>query len=90
MDFEMPFFIIWSPCIKRLVHHAVYCMSLSCLLSFLCNPYNNLSEIFHLLVSVKNFLLLLAVTAIKCNNNSLFFTLIIMIIIIIKMSLEAE
>ena len=25
--------------IKRLVHHAVYCMSLSCLLSFLCNPY---------------------------------------------------
>ena len=25
--------------IKRLVHHAVYCISLSCLLSFLCNPY---------------------------------------------------
>ena len=24
--------------IKRLVHHAVYCISLSCLLSFLCNP----------------------------------------------------
>ena len=25
--------------IKCLVHHAVYCISLSCLLSFLCNPY---------------------------------------------------
>ena len=42
--------------IKRLVHHAVYCISLSCLLSFLCNPYIHyipflISEIFHLLVS---------------------------------------
>ena len=39
--------------IKRLVHHAVYCMSLSCLLSFLCNPYIPflIYEIFHLLVS---------------------------------------
>ena len=25
--------------IKRLVHHRVYCISLSCLLSFLCNSY---------------------------------------------------
>ena len=25
--------------IKRLVHHAVYCISLSCVLSFLCYPY---------------------------------------------------
>ena len=39
--------------IKRLVHHAVYCMSLSCLLSFLCNPYIPflIYEIIHLLVS---------------------------------------
>ena len=38
--------------IKRLVHHAVYCISLSCFLSFLCNPYIPflISEIFHLLV----------------------------------------
>ena len=36
---EMPFFLIWSLCIKRLVHHDVYCIFLSCLLSFLCNPY---------------------------------------------------
>ena len=39
--------------IKRLVHHAVYCISLSCLLSFLCNPYIPflIYEIFNLLVS---------------------------------------
>ena len=39
--------------IKRLVHHAVYCISLSCLLSFLCNPYIPLLiyEVFDLLVS---------------------------------------
>ena len=39
--------------IKRLVYHAVYCISLSCLLSFLCNPYIPflIYEIFHLLVS---------------------------------------
>ena len=39
--------------IKCLVHHAVYCISLSCLLSFLCNPYIPflIYEIFHLLVS---------------------------------------
>ena len=38
--------------IKRLVYHAVYCMSLSCLLSFLYNPYIPflIYEIFHLLV----------------------------------------
>ena len=36
--------------IKRLVHHAVYCISLSCLLSFLCNPYIPflIYEIFYL------------------------------------------
>ena len=38
--------------IKCLVYHAVYCISLSCLLSFLCNPYIPflIYEIFHLLV----------------------------------------
>ena len=41
--------------IKCLVHHAVYCISLSCLLSFLCNPYMPflIYEIFHLLVISK-------------------------------------
>ena len=40
--------------IKRLVYHAVYCMSLSCLLSFLYNPYIPflIYEIFHLLLIV--------------------------------------
>ena len=39
--------------IKRLVYHAVYCMSMSCLLSFLYNPYISflIYELFHLLVS---------------------------------------
>ena len=40
MDSEMPYFLIWSLCIKRLVHHEVYCISWSCLLSFLYDPYN--------------------------------------------------
>ena len=42
--------------IKRLVHHAVYCMSLSCLLSFLYNPYIPflIYEIFHLLVIIQS------------------------------------
>ena len=59
--------------IKRLVHHAVYCMSLSCLLSFLCNPYIPflISEIFFIYLSPFIFLLLLAVTVIECNNNFL-------------------
>ena len=40
--------------IKRLVHHSVYCISLSCLLSFLCNPYIPviIYEIFHLFVYI--------------------------------------
>ena len=42
---EKPSFLIWSPRIKHLVHHEVFCISLSCLLSFLCNPYNTY-EIF--------------------------------------------
>ena len=37
--------------IKRLVHHAVYCISLSCLLSFLCYIPFLIYEIFRLLVS---------------------------------------
>ena len=41
MHSEMPYFLIWSLCIKRLVHHAVYCISLSCLLSFLCNRHGS-------------------------------------------------
>ena len=60
--------------IKHLVHHAVYCtcISLSCHLSFLCNPYIPILiyEIFHLLVSF-HFLLLLAVPVIGGNNNLL-------------------
>ena len=41
--------------IKCLVHHAVYCISLSCLLSFLCNPYipSLIYEIFYLLVFIR-------------------------------------
>ena len=60
--------------IKRLVNHAVYCMSLSCLLSFLYIPYMPflINEIFHLLVSFHFFLLLIAVTVIECNNNLLY------------------
>ena len=42
MDSEMPYLLIWSLRIKCLVYHAVYCMSLSCLLLILCNPYNNI------------------------------------------------
>ena len=61
--------------IKCLVHHVVYCISLSCLLSFLCNPYIPflIYEIFNLLVSFHFFLLLLAVTVIEFNNNFLCF-----------------
>ena len=73
--------------IKRLVHHAVYCISLSCLLSFLCNPYIPflIYKIFHLLVSF-HFLLLLAVRIIEYNNNFL----CSLQLIIIKISLEAQ
>ena len=39
MDSELPSFLVWSLCIKCLVHHEVYSVSWSCLLSFLCNPY---------------------------------------------------
>ena len=58
--------------IKRLVHHAVYCISLSCLLSFLYNPYIpfRIYILFHLLVTF-HFLLLLAVRVIERNNNFL-------------------
>ena len=28
MDSEMPYFLVWSLCIKRLMHHAVYCIIL--------------------------------------------------------------
>ena len=50
----MPYFLIWSLCIKCLVHHAVYCISLCCLLSFLCNPYIPflIYKMFHLLVKL--------------------------------------
>ena len=51
MDSEILYHLVTI--IKRLVHHAVYCISLSCLLSFLSNPYILflIYEIFHLLVS---------------------------------------
>ena len=52
MDSELPSFLVWSLCIKCLVHHEVYSVSWSCLLSFLCNPYIpfQIYEIFYLLV----------------------------------------
>ena len=52
MDSELPSFLVWSLCIKCLVHHEVYSVSWSCFLSFLCNPYIpfQISEIFYLLV----------------------------------------
>ena len=28
MDSEMPYFLVWSLCIKRMEHHAVYCIIL--------------------------------------------------------------
>ena len=62
--------------IKRLVHHAVYCISLSCLLSFLCNAFIIpilIYKLFHLLVSFHFFLLLLAVRVVERNNNFLCF-----------------
>ena len=34
MNSEMPYFLVRSLCIKRLVHLAVYCISWSCLLFF--------------------------------------------------------
>ena len=54
MDSELPSFFVWSLCIKCLVHHEVYSVSWSCLLSFLCNPYIpfQISEIFYLLVYI--------------------------------------
>ena len=56
MDSELPSFLVWSLCIKCLVHHEVYSVSWSCLLSFLCNPYIpfQIYEIFYLLVIVEN------------------------------------
>ena len=52
MDLELPSFLVWSVCIKCLVHHEVYSVSWSCLLSFLCNPYIpfQIYEILYLLV----------------------------------------
>ena len=57
--------------IKRLVHHAVYCISLSCLSSFLCYHYIPflIYEIFHLLVSFHFFILLLAVRVIESEST---------------------
>ena len=54
MDSELPSFLVWSLCIKCLVHHEVYSVSWSCLLSFLCNPYIpfQIYEIFYLLVYI--------------------------------------
>ena len=54
MDSELPSFLVWSLCIKCLVHHEVYSVSWSCLLSFLCNPYIpfQIYEIFFLLVYI--------------------------------------
>ena len=54
MDSELPSFLVWSLCIKCLVHHEVYSVSWSCLLSFLCNPYIpfQIYEIFYLLVKL--------------------------------------
>ena len=56
MDSELPCFLVWSLCIKCLVHHEVYSVSWSCLLSFLCNPYIpfQIYEIFYLLVVINS------------------------------------
>ena len=51
MDSELPYFLVWSLCIKCLVHHEVYSVSWSCLLSFLCNPYIPF-QIYDLLVYI--------------------------------------
>ena len=73
------------------MHHELYCISWSCFLSFLCNPYIPfLIYVIFIYLFPLIFLLLLAVTVIEGDNNFLFFTSIIMIIIIIKMNLEAE
>ena len=39
MDSELPSFLIWSLCIKCLVHHEVYSVSWSCLVLFMQSLY---------------------------------------------------
>ena len=58
--------------IKCLVHHAVYCISLSCLLSFLCNPYIPflIYEIFHLLVFNYDYVVINIFTIVMYNNTN--------------------
>ena len=77
MGSEMPSSLVWSLCIKRLK---------SCLLSFLCNPYNIIPFLIYEIFStclLPFFYCLLAVTVIECNNNFLFFTSIILFIILL-------
>ena len=70
MDSELPSFLVWSLCIKCLVHHEVYSVSWSCLLSFLCNPIYPFKFLkFFIYLSPFIFLLLLAVRVIERNNN---------------------
>ena len=82
---EMPHFLIWSLCLKCLVHCEVYCTSWSRLLSFLYNSYTHSNfcnfsfTSFFIIYS-----LLLAVTIIECNNK-----LLDLYVNLIKRSVEA-
>ena len=50
MDSEMPYLLVLSLCIKRLVHLAVYCIILVLSLVLFMQSLYPLSEIFYLLV----------------------------------------
>ena len=81
MDSEMPYFLAWSLCIKRLVHHAVYCIIVVSSCRFRAIPiipfllYENF--LFTCLLSF--FLLLSAMKFIECNSNFLLVTSIIIL-----------
>ena len=64
MDSELPSFLVWLLCIKCLVHHEVYSVSWSCLLSFLCNPY------IPFLIYKKIYLLVSSRTPVKKTTES--------------------
>ena len=81
MDSEMPYFLIWSLCIKRLVHHEVYCIFWSCLLSFLCISYVHTYVYIYIPFLLYEFFIYL--------STIIFFTAFSNVIDI-KMSVEAE
>ena len=59
MDSEMPYFLVWSLCIKCLVHNAVCCiilvLSLVLFMQSLYIPFLIIYEFFHLLVIVQKY-----------------------------------